>query len=61
MSCRALGIAILSFFILGAIRSRLIGTYSTFTPYRLVLGTNYGSTLLVDSDDTYLRYIRPIW
>ena len=60
MSYRALGIAILSFSILGAIRSYLIDTRSTVIPYKLVLGTNYGSTLLVDSNHTYLLRIRPI-
>ena len=54
MSYYTLEIAMLSFFIPDAIRSRLIGTYSTVTPYRLVLGTNYGLTSLVDSNNTYL-------
>ena len=59
MSCRALGIAVLCFFILGAIRSYLIGTRSIVAPYKLVLGTNRGLTLLVDSNNTYLLRIRP--
>ena len=51
----------LSFFILDTIRNRLMGTYSIVAPYRLILGTNYGLTLLVDGDNTRLQRIRPIW
>ena len=49
----------LSFFVLSAIYSRLIGIYSTVVPYRLVLGTISGSALLVGSSNTYLPRIRP--
>ena len=49
----------LSFFILGATRSRLISIYSTVVPYKLVLGTTSGSALLVGNSNTYPPRIRP--